>query len=51
MIHNWNTDFKRIKDGVRCPEGFVYSSDSNEEWMDVGTLKDWIAKTDFNKAA
>ncbi|EGP46665.1 RkpL, polysaccharide biosynthesis protein UDP-4-dehydro-6-deoxy-2-acetamido-D-glucose 4-reductase [Achromobacter insuavis AXX-A] len=51
MIHNWNTDFKRIKDGVRCPEGFVYSSDSNEEWMDVDTLKDWIAKTDFNKAA
>ena len=51
MIHNWNTDFKRIKDGVRCPEGFVYSSDSNEEWMDVETLKDWISKTDFNKVA
>lgn len=51
MIHNWNTDFKRIKDGVRCPEGFVYSSDSNEEWMDVDTLKNWISKTDFNKVA
>jgi UDP-N-acetylglucosamine 4,6-dehydratase/5-epimerase len=32
----------RIKDGRKVPQGFVYASDSNSEWMTVGTLRAWI---------
>jgi len=41
-IHNWGNDTNRIKEGVKVPEGFVYSSDSNSEWMTNATLYDWI---------
>lgn len=41
-IHSWHEDFKRIKDGRRVAEGFVYSSDNNSEWMDVPALRAWI---------
>ncbi|AKJ26826.1 UDP-N-acetylglucosamine 4,6-dehydratase (inverting) [Caldimonas brevitalea] len=41
-IHNWSSSMERIKDGVKVPEGFVYSSDNNNEWMDVGALREWI---------
>lgn len=42
-IHSWHEDFKRIKDGKRVPEGFTYASDTNTEWMDVQSLRGWIA--------
>jgi len=42
-IHNWSADPHRIKDGKRVPEGFVYASDSNPEWMTVDALQAWIA--------
>ena len=42
-IHSWHEDFQRIKNGTRVPEGFVYSSDNNKEWMDVDALRQWIA--------
>lgn len=42
-IHNWHEDYKRIKNGVRVKEGFVYASDSNTQWMDVESLRKWIA--------
>jgi len=42
-IHSWHEDFKRIKDGTRVPEGFIYSSANNTEWMGVDSLKAWIA--------
>jgi UDP-N-acetylglucosamine 4,6-dehydratase len=42
-IHSWHTDFKRIKDGKRVHDGFVYASDTNSEWMSVGALEAWIA--------
>lgn len=42
-IHSWHNDFKRIKDGKRVPDGFVYSSDNNQEWMSVEELRGWIA--------
>jgi len=41
-IHNWSNDPIRIKDGVKVPEGFVYESDSNTEWMSIDALKEWI---------
>lgn len=43
-IHEWNADPHRIKDGVRVPEGFVYSSDNNKEWMGVPELQRWISE-------
>jgi UDP-N-acetylglucosamine 4,6-dehydratase (inverting) len=42
-IHRWSADPGRIKDGARVPEGFVYSSDSNSEWMSISTLQVWLA--------
>lgn len=41
-IHGWHTDPKRIKDGIKVPEGFVYTSDNNSEWMDQAALEKWI---------
>ena len=41
-IHGWDTDPDRIKNGVRVPEGFIYSSDNNKEWMGVVELQHWI---------
>ncbi|HHQ6574831.1 TPA: UDP-N-acetylglucosamine 4,6-dehydratase (inverting) [Serratia fonticola] len=41
-IHNWCNSPERIKDGKKVPEGFIYESDSNEEWMEVETLRQWI---------
>ena len=42
QINGWADDQKRIKDGVKVPEGFVYSSDSNSEWMSDPDLQAWI---------
>ncbi len=41
-INNWDKDTNRIKNGKRVPEGFVYASDNNSEWMTHGELKAWI---------
>lgn len=41
-IHDWSADAARIKDGKRVPEGFVYSSDNNTEWMSEAELQAWI---------
>jgi UDP-N-acetylglucosamine 4,6-dehydratase (inverting) len=42
QINNWDQDAKRIKDGIRVPEGFIYSSDNNSEWMQDEELRAWI---------
>lgn len=42
VINDWSTSPERIKDGVKVPEGFVYSSDNNSEWMDQVALQKWI---------
>lgn len=41
-IHSWSIDPARIKNGKPCPEGFVYSSDTNDEWMSVEELRRWV---------
>jgi UDP-N-acetylglucosamine 4,6-dehydratase/5-epimerase len=43
-IHNWSQDAARIGQGTKVPEGFVYSSDNNPEWMSPETLAAWIAQ-------
>jgi UDP-N-acetylglucosamine 4,6-dehydratase/5-epimerase len=41
-IHNWHVSNERIKDGVRVPDGFSYTSSNNHEWMDTETLQSWV---------
>jgi UDP-N-acetylglucosamine 4,6-dehydratase (inverting) len=41
-IFDLNKDVNRIKDGIKVPDGFTYTSDNNTEWMQVKTLKEWI---------
>lgn len=43
VIHSWSSDAARINGGQRVPDGFLYSSDTNTEWMSVEELRDWIA--------
>ena len=42
QINGWADDAKRIKDGVKVPEGFVYASDNNSAWMSDADLQAWI---------
>lgn len=42
QINNWDKDVKRIKDGQKVREGFVYSSDNNTQWMTKAELKSWV---------
>ncbi|NHI01393.1 UDP-N-acetylglucosamine 4,6-dehydratase (inverting) [Oceanimonas sp. MB9] len=42
QINNWDKDANRIKDGKKVPEGFVYASDNNTEWMSNADLQAWI---------
>lgn len=41
-IHGWSNDPSRIGAGTRVPEGFIYSSERNTEWMSVEQLRVWI---------
>lgn len=41
-INNWANSPERIKDGKKVPEGFVYASDNNAEWMTDAELQAWI---------
>jgi len=34
----------KVKKGDGVPEGFVYSSETNEQWLTVGQIKDMISK-------
>ena len=46
VINDWSSTPERIKDGIKVPEGFVYSSDKNKHWM---TCKELLAWTEKNK--
>ncbi len=41
-INDWGISPERIKDGKKVPEGFVYASDNNAEWMTDAQLQTWI---------
>lgn len=41
-IHQWSADLNRIKDGTKVPEGFTYASDTNNDWMGIEALQQWI---------
>lgn len=42
-INKWATDPTRIKDGQKVSDDFSYTSDNNQDWMDMQALIDWIA--------
>lgn len=42
VINGWSETAERIRDGKKVPEGFVYSSDNNSEWMSDAQLQEWI---------
>jgi UDP-N-acetylglucosamine 4,6-dehydratase/5-epimerase len=44
QINNWGKDKERIKNGIKVPQGFVYASDTNSEWMTKENLQTWIDK-------
>ena len=44
QINEWMLDKKRIKNGKKVLENFVYASNTNKEWMTKTTLKKWIDK-------
>ena len=41
-INNWDSDQERIQDGKKVPENFIYSSETNKEWMTKSDLQRWI---------
>jgi len=41
-IHEWSSDQARINCGKKVEPNFIYSSDSNVEWMSVELLRNWI---------
>lgn len=47
-INDWGCCPKRIKDGTKVQEGFVYSSDTNSQWMSDAELRDWV-KSNYNE--
>ncbi|MGS1117994.1 UDP-N-acetylglucosamine 4,6-dehydratase (inverting) [Castellaniella sp. UC4442_H9] len=42
-INGWSNSPERIKDGKKVPEGFIYASDTNPEWMLPEALQAWMA--------
>lgn len=50
-INNWDTSLERIKDGTRVAEDFIYSSDSNADWMSEAELSKWIDTNDHKIGA
>ena len=38
-IYGWNSDVRRIGDGKKVPDGFMYRSDTNTDWMSQEQLK------------
>ncbi len=41
-INNWSSSPARIKDGKKVSAGFVYSSETNSDWMSDSDLQSWI---------
>ncbi|MDA9288617.1 UDP-N-acetylglucosamine 4,6-dehydratase (inverting) [Amylibacter sp.] len=42
QINNWSIDPGRIKNGCPVGDNFVYSSDNNEDWLQIEDLENWI---------
>ena len=47
QINEWMLDTKRIKNGKKVLENFVYASNTNKEWMTKTTLKNGLINIDL----
>jgi len=47
QINQWSLDKKRIKDGRKVTDGFVYSSNLNSDWMKNSEFKKWLDKNKY----
>jgi UDP-N-acetylglucosamine 4,6-dehydratase/5-epimerase len=41
-IHDWAIDPRRIGNGRKVANNFIYSSDNNSQWMAIENLQSWI---------
>jgi len=41
-INDWSNDPERIGDGIKVEPDFMYCSDTNEDWMEISELQNWI---------
>jgi len=46
-INGWGEDPMRIKNGRKVPEGFIYASNSNSDWMSDEDLEKWIYENEL----
>ena len=46
-IYGWSSDLKRIKNGKKLSDGFVYDSKTNDDWMSSDDLKHWLNQNSF----
>lgn len=42
IINDWGNDLHRIKDGKKVDEKFVYSSETNSDWMTAQEVQKWL---------
>ena len=46
----WSSDWHAEKGGRKCPDGFYYGSDNNQDQLDEPRLREMIAKLDLPEA-
>ena len=42
VINDWGSDLNRIQDGKKVSEDFVYSSETNPEWVSEKDMVEWL---------
>ena len=48
-INLWHEDPERIKNGIKVEQEFVYSSDSNKEWMTIKQLQEFLESPQYSE--
>jgi UDP-N-acetylglucosamine 4,6-dehydratase/5-epimerase len=48
-LNNWHESKERIKDGIKVPENFIYSSGNNIEWMTKEDLSMFLNSDEFKE--
>jgi len=43
QINDWSNDLNRIKNGIKVSPDFVYSSETNSQWMEEKAFKAWVS--------
>lgn len=46
-IHHWSTSNTRIKQGSKVQNGFSYRSDTNNDWMQIDELVEWLKQNAY----